>query len=595
MNITKSTLLGPGLAVLLSACGGGGGTSLPGEPVLTLLPAGIKTFQFSWEDVNGETDYRLLEDPDGISGYTEVAAIAADAEGHNHVVFLPGRINARYILQACNARGCSDSAPVNVSGTLVGSIGYLKASNAGSGDSFGFSVSLSGDGDTLAVGARQEDSGTTGINGPQNNDNAPSSGAVYVFNHNNGQWSQQAYIKASNTGVLDFFGHSTALSGDGDTLAVGAMLEGSSATGIDGPQNNNTALNSGAVYVFTRSDGVWSQQAYVKASNTGAGDRFGTSVALSGDGDTLAVGAEREGSDATGIGGDEANDNAAESGAVYVYTRDDGTWAQQAYVKASNTGAGDHFGTSVTLSGDGDTLAVGADSEDSSATGIDGDEVNDNAVDSGAVYVFTRSDGAWAQQAFVKASNTGTGDRFGASVALSGDGDTLAVGASQENSGATRVNGPQGNDNALNSGAVYVFSRSDGSWAQQAYVKASNTDVNDRFGTSVALSGDGDILAVGALFEDSNATGIGGVENNNDISNSGAAYVYARSAGEWRHRAYVKASNTRASAFFGYSVALSGDGATLAVGAYGEDSDTSGIDGDQASDGASSSGAAYLY
>jgi hypothetical protein len=341
MNITKSILLGTGLAVLLAACGGGGGgTSLPGEPVLTLQPGGIKTFQFSWDDVDGETGYLLLEDPDGVSGYTEVAAIAADAEGHDHVVFLPGRINARYILQACNARGCSDSAQVNVSGTLVGSIGYLKASNAGAGDQFGISVSLSGDGDTLAVGAYLEDSGSTGINGAENN-NAVNSGAVYVFHRGNGQWSQQAYIKASNAGALDFFGFSTALSGDGDILAVGAMLEGSGASGNDGPQNNSTAQNSGAVYVFTRSDGVWSQQAYVKASTIGAGDRFGTSVALSADGGTLAVSAEREDSDATGIGGDETNGDAEDSGAVYVFTRGGGLWDQQAYIKASNAGAFD--------------------------------------------------------------------------------------------------------------------------------------------------------------------------------------------------------------------------------------------------------------
>jgi hypothetical protein len=201
----------------------------------------------------------------------------------------------------------------------------------------------------------------------------------------------------------------------------------------------------------------------------------------------------------------------------------------------------------------------------------------------------------WSQQAYVKASNTGAGDRFGASVALSADGDTLAVGAPQEDSGATRVNGPQGNDNALNSGAAYIFTRSGGQWAQEAYVKASNAGVNDRFGTSVALSGDGDTLAVGAHLEDSNATGIGGIENNNDIFNSGAAYAYARNAGEWRQQAYVKASNTGASDFFGYSVALSGDGATLAVGAYGEDSDASGIGGDQASDSSIASGAAYLF
>lgn len=180
------------------------------------------------------------------------------------------------------------------------------------------------------------------------------------------------YFKASNTGAIDQFG-SVALSGDGSTLAVGAYGE---------------ASNAGAVYVFTRSGSTWSQQAYVKASNIGADDNFGTSVALSGDGNTLAVGAYGEASNATGINGNPADNSASSAGAVYVFTRSGSTWTQQAYVKASNTGAGDLFGTSVALSGDGNTLAVGAYWEDSNATGINGNQADNSASDSGAVYVY---------------------------------------------------------------------------------------------------------------------------------------------------------------------------------------------------------------
>jgi hypothetical protein len=115
-----------------------------------------------------------------------------------------------------------------------------------------------------------EDSNATGINGNQADDSAPDSGAVYVFTRSGGVWSQQAYVKASNTGPGDSFGFSLALSADGNTLAVGAYLENSNATGIGGNQADNSALDSGAVYVFTRSGGVWSQQAYIKASNTAA-------------------------------------------------------------------------------------------------------------------------------------------------------------------------------------------------------------------------------------------------------------------------------------------------------------------------------------
>ncbi|MEB2349380.1 MAG: integrin, partial [Comamonadaceae bacterium] len=145
------------------------------------------------------------------------------------------------------------------------------------------------------------------------------------------------YFKASNTDADDHFGVSLALSADGSTLAVGAYIEDSNATGIDGDQANNSAAYSGAVYIFTRSGSTWSQQAYVKASNTGAFDEFGVSLALSADGSTLAVGAYGEHSNATGIDGDQANYSAANSGAVYVFTRSGSTWSQQAYVKASNT------------------------------------------------------------------------------------------------------------------------------------------------------------------------------------------------------------------------------------------------------------------
>ncbi|MEX0731784.1 MAG: cadherin-like beta sandwich domain-containing protein [Aquisalimonadaceae bacterium] len=402
-------------------------------------------------------------------------------------------------------------------------------------------------------------------------------------------FAQQAYAKASNTGANDQFGHSVALSGD--TLAVGAPSEGSDDTGIDGDQHNDDASGSGAVYVFTRdAGGTWSQQAYIKASNAEAGDQFGYSLALSGD--TLAVGANFEASNASGINDDESNNDLLASGAAYVFTRDGaGTWSQQAYVKASNPGAFDAFGYSVALSGD--TLAVGAFGEDSIATGIGGDESNNDALESGAAYVFTRDTaGIWSQQAYVKASNTGDDDVFGWSIALSGD--TLAVGARQEGSDATGVDDTQSNNDANNSGAVYMFTRDAlGDWSQQAYVKASNTEASDFFGSSVTVSGD--TLAVGAPSEDSDAIGVNGDESNNDKEDSGAVYMFTRNElDNWSQQAYVKASNTETlDSSFGQSVALSGD--TLVVGAHLEKSDSIGINGDQTGTGPSSYGAAYAF
>ena len=484
---------------------------------------------------------------------------------------------------------------------IGGVISYLKASNPGIGDYFGQSLSLSGDGSTLAVGAYREDSNARGIDGDQENNGTLDSGAVYVFTRNKeGEWEQQAYLKASNTGEWDYFGRSLSLSDDGSTLAVGAYREDSNARGIDGDQENNGTLDSGAVYVFTRNkEGEWEQQAYLKASNTGEWDYFGRSLSLSGDGSTLAVGAYGEDSNARGTDGHQENNEAKRSEAVYIFTRDNrGQWKQQAYLKASNTERGDRFGRSLSLSGDGSTLAVGAYGEDSNARGIDGNQRNNEARDSGAVYVFTRdNEGHWEQQAYLKASNTGIWDYFGYSLGLSGDGNTLAVGALGEFSNAKGIDGNQRNNEARDSGAVYVFARDKGGhWEQQAYLKASNTGRWDYFGRSLGLSDDGSTLAVGALGESSNARGIDGDQENNEAPTSGAVYVFTRDkGGHWEQEAYLKASNTEEWDWFGQSLGLSDDGSTLAVGAFLEDSNASGIDGDQENNEARDSGAVYIY
>jgi hypothetical protein len=389
---------------------------------------------------------------------------------------------------------------------------YIKASNTDPIDTFGSAVALSGD--TLAVGAVGESSSATGTAGDQSDNSADDAGAVYIFTRTNGVWSQQAYLKASNTDPLDQFGNSLALSGD--TLAVGVGLEASSTSGIDGNQNDNSAPGSGAVYVFTRTAGVWTQQAYLKASNSDEGDYFGSSVAL--EGDTLVVGAEGEDSSATGANGNQTDDSAEDSGAVYIFTRSDGQWSQQTYLKASNTDAGDSF-RSVVLSGD--TLVVGAPGESSSAKGIDGDQTDNSAGAAGAAYVFTRKDGAWSQQAYIKASNTDAIDGFGGVLALSGD--TLVVSALGESSNATGVNGDQADNSAYEAGAGYVFTRENGKWRQQAYLKASNTDTHDWF-TPAAFSVN--TIVAGAVYEGSDATGINGDQTDNSLYGAGATYIF---------------------------------------------------------------------
>src|SRR5262249_29297982 len=267
----------------------------------------------------------------------------------------------------------SPGSPAPIVAQLVQQ-GYLKASNANADDLFGFNVALSGD--TLVVGAPQEGSNAIGVNGNKADNSAPNSGADYDLTRTNGVWTQEAYLKASNTEAGDQFGVIMALSGD--TLVVGAQFEDSSATGVNAHnQGDNSALDSGAVYVFTRTAGVWTQQAYLKASNTGAGDQFGVNVALVGD--TLAVGAYGEASNATGVNGDQTDDSRPQTGAVYVFTRAAGIWTQQAYLKASNIGG--LFGYGLALAGD--TLAVGAPFEPSNATGIDGNQADNSAPNAG--------------------------------------------------------------------------------------------------------------------------------------------------------------------------------------------------------------------
>ena len=489
---------------------------------------------------------------------------------------------------------------------------FLKASNTGAGDEFGGggtllgnAVALSADGTTLAIGAPYESSGSSGIDGDQDDESVYGAGAVYVYASDAGGWRRQAYVKASNPGLTDNFGYMIALSGDGNTMAVAAPYEASAATGIDGDRNDDSIPQAGAVYVFDRSGEAWVQQAYIKASNTGEagagdqlgdGDQFGFGLALSGDGDTLAVGAISEDSAATGPDADQSDNSALSAGAVYVYSRTGTAWAQQAYVKASNPGAGDLFGYSVALNGDGSVLAATAYDEDGSLAGTN--ELQDDEVfGTGALYIFSRDGGEWTQQAYLKPSNSERNDAFGVAVAISADGNTVVGTALDEDGMTTGVNSTPQPDMQINlsTGAVYLFARDDGGWSERAYIKASNTGPNDTFGARLALSADGGTLAVGAQLEDSAGRGVDATQDDDSAQEAGAVYLFAHDGSSWTQSAYVKGSNTEAFDEFGSSVALNGDGTLMAIGARGEDSGATGLDADQDDNSAFESGAVYVF
>jgi len=247
----------------------------------------------------------------------------------------------------------------------------LIASDGAPMDQFGNAVALSGD--TALIGA------------PYDDDHGSVSGSAYVFIRTGNTWTQQTKLIASDGYTNDEFGKSVSLSGD--TALIGAWMDDALGT------------NSGSAYVFTRTGTTWTQQQKLIASDGAPDERFGWSVFISGD--TALIGAWLD------------DDNGADSGSAYVFIRTGNTWTQQTKLIASDGVAGDWFGSSVSL--DGDTALIGAYKDD------------DNGQDSGSAYVFIRTGTTWTQQQKLIASDGGAGDCFGKSVSLSGD--TALIGA----------------------------------------------------------------------------------------------------------------------------------------------------------------------
>jgi FG-GAP repeat len=360
----------------------------------------------------------------------------------------------------------------------------------------GMSVALSADGNTAIVGGP----------GPNNADRerppfAGPAGAAWVFTRSGGGWRQQAKLVGAITdygGGLWSQGASVTVSADGNTAIIG------------GPSDNRT---TGAAWVFTRSDGVWTQQGN-KLVGSGAGEPplppgQGMSVALSADGNTAIIG---------GWGAEGA----------WVFTRRGSAWSQQGK-KLVGTGAVGKArqGMSVALSSDGNTAIVGGWSDNSKT---------------GAAWVFTRNGGVWTQQGKKLVGSDAVGSaRQGMSVALSADGNTAVVGGPGDNPWDRQAPFGLGA-----TGAAWVFTRSGGVWTQQN--KLVSTGAVGRLGTSVALSADGNIAIVGGFAED-----------------GGVALVFTRTGGQWAQD--KKLVGTGAVGKSTASVALSADGRVVMLGA----------------------------
>ncbi|MBM9577663.1 putative Ig domain-containing protein [Leptospira sp. 201903070] len=448
----------------------------------------------------------------------------------------------------------------------------------------------------------------------------------------NAEW--ESFLKSPNPDIGDTSG-GFDLDLSGDTLVVGMCGEDGAQTGIvsspfaglTSVADDDSASAAGAAYVFRRTGTTWILEAYLKAPNTEANDQYGCSVAVSGD--TIVVGARAEdGGNSTivhspfaGLTPAGDDDSLISAGAAYVYRRTGSTWALEAYLKAPNADPGDQFGVSVSISGD--RIAVGAVQErgglgvitQAPAPGFTGATDNDSAPTSGAVYIFERTGTTWAWDAYLKAPNVETGDLFGVKIQVRGD--TLLVGASNEDSGNTAIQNspgpsltPAGDDDSLSgSGAVYVFRKTGPNWAFESYLKAPNADNSDQFGVSLDLSEDGSVAVIGAYNEDSAQTTISNslgpnlttLGDDDSATSSGAVYVFRRNGNIWAFEAYLKSPNIEASDNFGRSVSISGD--TILVGATGEDSFQTGVLHSPATlpgpgvddDSVSNSGAAYVF
>jgi hypothetical protein len=289
----------------------------------------------------------------------------------------------------------------------------IQATDKQGGDLFGWSVSISEDGNTAIVGAPDEDTDVS------------AAGAAYIFtwSETSSSWSEQQKIQASDKQQGDYFGSSVAISDDGNTVIVGAQYE-------DAVVGSNTIWGAGAAYIFTWSEtsSSWSEQQKIQASDKQMNAYFGESVAISGDGNTAIVGARQEDPGGT-----------TDAGSAYIFTKIVSnfgfiSWSEQQKIQASDKQGSDWFGGSVAISDDGNTAIVGARREDPGGT-----------TDAGATYIFTRSGTSWSEQQKIQASDKQGGDLFGGFVAISGDGNTAIVGAANEDTGGS------------NAGAAYTY------------------------------------------------------------------------------------------------------------------------------------------
>jgi hypothetical protein len=529
-------------------------TSPPAAPVVT-ASADLKQLTFDWEPVPGAYTYWLVAKK---TAYSHFQTIGNRIPGSRTraAVFVTAHLFdwdvTRYAVEACNMAGCTRSAPIDPAPLMLDSIGYIKASNTEAvthpeaGDNFGLVVAMSSDGSTLVVNAQAESSDASGVNGDQFNDDSPLSGAVYVFRRDGRRWRQEAYLKDLVDAPRMLFGRGAgismkglAVSGDGSWVAASGYLET-----VDG-----VAL-AGRVYLFHRdANGTWTQHSVLTAPEPRSQHQFGYSVDMSEDGTLLKVAAALP----------PANEEENADSEIHFFERDGMTWQHSEVLPSFVEGY--ECGQSR-LSGDGLTLIAVCRSE----VLVPGDRL----------MTLKRVDGAWVQMHdLTLAPNNGSQP-----VALDHHATRMAV-----LEGTNR--------------AQVVLHRWDGSaWLRELALPPPATERSEGtgWGQTVQFSRNGKMVAIPDF--QSRIAGAGVMKSyTRGTSPQGAVLVYARAwdGAPWRLRSVLKAPNPEHEDGFGVSVGMSGDGKYLAVGALWEDSNARGIDGDRTNNASEQSGAVYLY
>jgi len=388
-----------------------------------------------------------------------------------------------------------------------------------SGDFFGTSVATSDDGTTAIIGSHYDDVPTEA----DDQDDLPP-GSAYVFAQTEGKWRQQAKLTADDIHRSQFFGVSVGLSGDGTTAIIG---------GYSTDQNMG---GSGAVWVFARTDGEWSQQAKLIPNDAERDEFANLQITVSDDATTVIIGAEND-----------EDPNGENAGSAYVFEQTDGEWHQQAKLAADDGDPDDAFGARVAVSGDGTTAIIGA-LNDEDPNGVD----QATGHGGGSAYVFEKTDRGWRQQAKLAPDDGDEGDQFGI-PAVSRDGTTAII-------------GPRNTEGA---GSAWIFRQTDGEWSQRSKVTAGDDDD----------AGDG---ALGGLAVSSDASTV--MIGDPDGHVAGSAYVFDQTDGAWSQRTRLAPDDGDDDDLFGNAIAMSSDGTTAIIGTVEDDAPN----GRQA-------GSAYVY